>query len=82
MSSLDSVQTRRPEEGSACRTASRARWTAARWSRAEQNLSKRPADESLERTRVTASHRGTGKEERRDAGDVLDGCGVRGQVTD
>eukprot|EP00965_Chrysotila_dentata_P083546 2756231-Pleurochrysis_carterae.AAC.1 len=34
--SLVSVKARRSEEGSACRTASRARWTAARWSRAEQ----------------------------------------------
>eukprot|EP00965_Chrysotila_dentata_P156787 5180275-Pleurochrysis_carterae.AAC.1 len=28
---------------------------AARWSRAEQKLSKRPVDKSLERTRATAS---------------------------
>eukprot|EP00965_Chrysotila_dentata_P092960 3069565-Pleurochrysis_carterae.AAC.1 len=28
---------------------------AAQWSRAEQKLSKRPVDESLERTRATAS---------------------------
>eukprot|EP00965_Chrysotila_dentata_P052082 1728415-Pleurochrysis_carterae.AAC.1 len=54
MSSLVSVKARRPEKGSAWSMVSRARWTAARWSRAEQKLSKKPVDESLERTRATA----------------------------
>eukprot|EP00965_Chrysotila_dentata_P022826 756759-Pleurochrysis_carterae.AAC.1 len=44
MSSLVRIKTEWPEEGSAWSTAARARWMAARWSRAERKVSKRPAD--------------------------------------
>eukprot|EP00965_Chrysotila_dentata_P033392 1111358-Pleurochrysis_carterae.AAC.1 len=55
MSSLAKIKTERPVEGSAWSTAVRARWMAARWSRAERKVSKRPADASLSSTRATAA---------------------------